>query len=97
MLKSLVFALATRRLTHLIVEDKITETARNRVLDNTSNYWINYLLTCTKCMSIWAAIAVLLLGRQSFGRAILNTLALSEASILVDETLGAMQPPSLMN
>ncbi|QGF20250.1 hypothetical protein SEA_SIXAMA_71 [Gordonia phage Sixama] len=97
MTKAVIYALATRRLAHLIVNDKITEPARDKIMDKADNYWVTYLLTCPRCMSIWAGIVVLLLGRQSFGRFVLNTLALSGASVLVDEILEEMQPPSLMN
>jgi len=61
---SLVAALAARRLTTLVVEDRITETLRNAwwkrfPADETT---LGYLPTCRSCSSIWAAAAVVALG-----------------------------------
>lgn len=97
MISLLIFSLATRRLTHLIVDDEIARPSRDYLIEKYHSYWVNYLLTCPKCMSIWSAAILLACGRGSFGRMVLHTLALSEASILVDHALSLTEKPSLMN
>jgi len=55
-----VDALATYRLTRLVVEDEITAPIRNRVWErhDPADSKIGYLLTCPWCVSIWAGAAV---------------------------------------
>lgn len=82
---ALVAALATRRLTSLMVDDEITNNLREKMYSY-DNYYLSYLFTCRKCSSVWAGFAVLLLLRSRLpGRMIADTLALSELSILVDD------------
>lgn len=85
---ALVAALATRRLTSLIVDDEITSNVREAIWAKRppEESKIGYLFTCRKCSSVWAGFAVLLLLRSRLpGRMIADTLALSELSILVDD------------
>jgi len=59
----LVVGLATYRATRLIVEDTIFEPQREWVLSKLfGSGWkdlLAYLLTCTYCMSVWIAAAML--------------------------------------
>ena len=95
----LVLFLATRRLTSLIVDDTIFNKYREQIWKNHSpnESLIGYLLTCRRCSSIWAAGMTLLLTRYSSGKLILDILALSEATILLDESIETFRPKSLMN
>lgn len=56
-----VNVLAVHRLTHLVIDDKITEPLRDRIFDRFGqpmDTW-TYLFTCPWCVSIWlAALAV---------------------------------------
>ncbi|QDK02612.1 hypothetical protein PP304_gp064 [Gordonia phage Phendrix] len=83
-MKSLLYVLATKRLTRLVVEDEITRPIRESVEEN---YWLNYLVNCKKCTSVWAAAAVLILGHVLPGKFIICTLGISEAVLLADELL----------
>lgn len=74
-------SLATARLTRLVVEDKITEPIRDKVMGRWPDSKVAYLVTCQACVSIWAAAAVLLGGRSRLGRAAVRMLALSEVAI----------------
>lgn len=82
-------ALATKRLTTVVVDDEIARDVRERVWDTyppeTSK--IGYVLTCRKCTSVWAGLAVTLLSRNRWGRILVGALALSEASLLLDVAL----------
>lgn len=53
--------LAVHRLTHLVIDDKITEPLRDKIFDRFGqpmDTW-TYLFTCPWCVSIWvAAVAV---------------------------------------
>lgn len=87
-----VLTLATRRLTHLIVDDKITEPAREALFQAfSSKYWLRYLLTCTRCTSVWSALVVLMLSRRKLTSVVVVILALSEASIIIDEAVDSSE------
>ena len=86
--------LATRRITTLITEDKITEDLRDAVTRRfpPEHTKLGYLVTCRKCSSIWAALCSLLLlalGNVPVVRTVLYALALSEATILTDKFVPA--------
>ena len=84
----IVGALAVKRLTRLIVEDKITEDIREawfkRFPPETTK--LGYLITCTKCTSIWSALTVTALQGASAHR-LTETLAMSEAAILLYDAM----------
>lgn len=62
----LLDALATYRLTKLVIEDKILEPIRDRLFDRyPPSTQIGYLLTCPWCVSMWAGIAVVASRRVS--------------------------------
>lgn len=85
---------AVLRLTALVTEDEITEPIRSKVeLKAMGKPYGSlperaaYLVTCHRCVSIWAAGAVLVLERFKLGRALVDLLALSQAEILVKEAI----------
>jgi hypothetical protein len=89
-----IASLATRRITTLVTEDKITEDLRNAVWrkfpEDVSK--VGYLVGCRKCTSIWAGLAALLLltlGKGP-GQGLLYALALSEVSITTDKLLDSV-------
>jgi len=54
----IIFALATYRLTRLIITEHILEAPRERILNrfNPSTSKFGYLFTCEWCMSIWVGL-----------------------------------------
>lgn len=66
-LELVVDALATYRLTRLIVEDEIAAPVRNRVWEqfDPADSKVGYLLTCPWCVSIWVGAAVVAARRVS--------------------------------
>lgn len=94
-LRIILLSLAIRRLTTLVVEDEITRPVRESVTKRfppeTSK--TGYLVTCEKCVSVWAAIVVLILDcnarselrTRSLAQFLLDTLALSEVIIATSE------------
>lgn len=92
LVNALIAYLATRRLTSLMVEDKITEDIREKFWEMfpPEEKKLGYLVTCRKCSSMWAgvmALCLLTLGNNLLGKAIATALALSEASIITDRLL----------
>lgn len=97
----ILLALATRRLTRLIVNDKIMERPRQLIFDRNNEY-LSYLITCVKCVSVWAAIVVLALDylsdnvsleksrtevrSRSLGGFLLDMMTLSEITIIAENT-----------
>lgn len=59
----IVDALATHRITRLVLEDKVTEDLREKVFAKAhpSESKLSYFLTCPHCVSVWAGGAVTLL------------------------------------
>lgn len=88
-INTIVFALATRRLTSLITEDKITEDFRASVEARfpPETHKLGYLVTCRKCSSVWVGIALGLLTLTTNNRvaSVVYGLALSEAVIITDK------------
>jgi hypothetical protein len=94
----LVLALASRRLTQLVVEDEITRPIRIAV-----SQWaaereefsfrerVDYMLNCGQCASIYAAAAVLVASRVPGGSVLLRLLALSEAAMLIEAFLKRLE------
>lgn len=84
-------ALATARLTRLVLRDEITAPVRRPVVEwaltSRAPYGVGppfahprlaYLLGCDWCVSIWAASVVVAVYRWPFGRALVRVLAASE-------------------
>ena len=76
--------LATKRIVRLITEDKITEDARVWLFDRwpPEESRLTYLLTCQACVSFWAGLVV---TSGLLPKVLVDTLAASEASILLGE------------
>ncbi len=77
--------LAVARVTRLVVEDKITEDLRYKVIGRYQGTKLAYLVTCQYCVSVWAGLAVVLMKRLPLGRHLVKALALSQATIYVRE------------
>lgn len=94
-IRVLIMFLAARRLTSLVVEDEITRSLREKIVEKfpPETTKIGYLVTCTKCVSVWAAVVIVALDRagrselrwRSLTQSMLDTLALSEITIVADE------------
>jgi hypothetical protein len=91
-----VDALATSRLTRLVVDDELTEPIREYIWKNHSpeDTKLGYFVTCPFCVSIWAGGVVALISatpsdRMFSGslRVLKYTLALSGAVSLAREAL----------
>lgn len=84
-------AVATGRLTQLFTEDELTRPVRESI-----NRWaagaeefsfrdrVAVLASCTACMSVWSAAAVLLAASNGWTRPLVRILAASGAALLLD-------------
>lgn len=86
----IIEALATRRLTQLVVEDEITRPARDIVTrwadrhrTGTLPDRIGYLVDCPACASVWCAVVIMGLRRFRAGRWVVGVLALSGAALVI--------------
>jgi hypothetical protein len=80
MLAFFIKALATWRLTELVVEDELTRPLREAVTKRWPGSRAAYVATCKRCVSVWAGATTLLLPRW------MNTaLAVSAATILAND------------
>lgn len=79
-------ALATSRATRLVVDDEILRSARDKVLNRypAGSSKLGYILTCHYCTSVWVGGLVV---SGVLPRWVRDTLALSEAAILVRRLL----------
>ncbi|MGV1079732.1 MAG: DUF1360 domain-containing protein [Candidatus Nanopelagicales bacterium] len=85
---------ATTRLTILVTQDEIMAPVRYRLEDAAAGKpygspieRASYLITCPKCVSIWAGAALLAASTQPAGRALIRVLALSQAAIIAVDAL----------
>lgn len=83
-----VGALAVARLTSLITEDEITEPIRSRVTEWSDRYpegsvpdRLGYLVSCQRCVSVWAAGGVLVASYFRPTRPLVRILAASQAAL----------------
>lgn len=76
--------LAAKRLVRLAVDDQVAEPLRELVWkhDPPERHRLGYVLTCHSCSSFWAALFVTI---GCFPSTVRDTLALSEAAILLHE------------
>lgn len=81
MIRLLARCLATWRLTELVVEDEVTRPFREAVTKRWPDSRAAYLVQCPRCVSVWAAAAVLILPEWAC-----TVLALSGANMLINET-----------
>lgn len=56
-------SLATYRITRLVTEDEIARPFRDFINRKLPDGQIDYLVNCPYCVSVWAALAVLVLPR----------------------------------
>lgn len=98
MIDLLLQMLAAKRLTQLVVEDEITRPLREPVLQwgekHEEGTWqdrIAYLVSCPACSSVWAAAAILTLGRFRPGRYLVSVLAVSQATLAIDAWIKAKE------
>ena len=78
----IVRALATWRLTELVVDDEIARPLRDWVDQHAAGTPLHYLVHCRRCVSVWAALAVGLAPRR-----ICRALAVSALTILLSDQL----------
>lgn len=94
-MKALILALATARLTQLVVDDEITRALRNRleaaVKADSSYTWkdvLDEIVNCHACTSVWAGAGILAAERLGpVGRFLARTLALSQAALLAKSVI----------
>ena len=79
-------AIAAKRLTRLVVDDKITEDLREAWFDKfpPETTKLGYLVSCKKCTSFWASAVTIALSYSTAARPLVYALALSEIVILAD-------------
>lgn len=81
----LIAAIAAKRLTRLIVDDKITEDLREAWFDKfppeTSK--LGYLVSCKKCTSFWTSALAIAIAKTP-AKPLVYALAISEAVIIAD-------------
>jgi hypothetical protein len=80
MLAFFIKALATWRLTELVVEDELTRPLREAVTKRWPGSKAAYLAQCPRCVSMWIAAAVLILPEW-----LTRVLAFSAVTIAADE------------
>ena len=87
-MRPVVLALATIRLTQLVTDDELTEPIRDKTDEwaKKAGYGslpdrLSYLVSCQRCVSVWAAAAVLVGSRLRVARPLVYTLAVSQAAL----------------
>lgn len=78
----IVRALATWRLTQAVTDDEITRPAREGVTRRWPGSRVAYLVTCRRCVSVWAGLVCAVLPRR-----ICAALAYSAVTILLNDAL----------
>lgn len=73
-------ALAVWRLTELIVEDQVSRPFRDAIANRWPGTPLAYLVTCKRCVSVWAAAVVLLIPAW-----LCEALALSSVTIWLND------------
>lgn len=80
MIRLLVRCLATWRVTSLVVDDEVSRPLRELVARRWPGSKAAYLVTCPRCVSVWAAAAVLIIPEWAC-----TLLGLSGATMLVND------------
>lgn len=90
LLQTVRVGLAVHRLTRLVTEDEIMRPAREKISgwafgapEFSLKERINTLIGCQRCVSVWAAAAVIALEALPPGRILTSVLAASDVSILL--------------
>lgn len=93
-----VVALATKRLTQLVVDDELTRPVREAIdgwAGNAPEFSfrdrVATLAACSACMSVWAGAGVLLAGRFALGRLLVRILAASGAALAIDAVVERLE------
>jgi hypothetical protein len=91
----LISALAIARLTSLIAEDELTAPIREAI-DRRAGAGpvqekLAYLVTCSRCVSVWAAGGVLIAQQTRIGRPLVAALAGSQAALGVLTALDRLE------
>lgn len=86
----LVRAAAAWRITELVVEDEVSREAREWV-DQHAPDKLRYLVSCKRCVSVWAGFAVLYLLPRRW----VYALAASAVTMLVEEQIQLQQQRAL--
>ena len=95
----LIEALATARLTRVVVKDAITEPSRQWARENSA--WLSELVECNACVSVWAAAGVAIAPRWVTRALAVSQIVLvaqwakSAADAQVDARLAIMRSASL--
>lgn len=90
MLSFISDALATHRLTKLVIDDKITEDVRNKVWEKyPPDTKVGYLISCPWCVSIYVGVGVAVLRQVAPGawNPLSRALAASSITGLIEEKL----------
>lgn len=80
MIRILIRFAAIHRVTDLVVDDEITRPLREAVGRRWPGSKVAYLLTCRRCVSVWAAVAL-----AACPAWLIDALAGSAVTILADE------------
>lgn len=93
-----VLALATQRLTQLVVEDEITRPVREAVSRWAAGHEeysfrerVDFALNCGACASVYAGAAVLLADRIPAGRVLIRVLAASATALGIKAVLDKLE------
>ena len=92
MLNSVIDALATHRLTKLVVDDEIARPIREKIFDKfgePSESKLSFAITCPWCTSMWVGLGVVAAGTiaPKAWRPLAYALALSSVTGLIEENL----------
>jgi hypothetical protein len=87
--KLAVLGLATYRLTKLINEDEATRPIREAILRAQHNPKLEYLLSCSWCVSVWAGAGLVTLDKfaPNFSKSTQSVLAASAITGIIDTIL----------
>jgi hypothetical protein len=97
-MNSLITVLAAARLTSLVAEDELTQPIRNAVddwaqvaPDSSLRNRLAYLVSCSRCVSVWAGAGILLAQTVPAARPLVKVLALSQAALGALTVLDAIE------
>jgi hypothetical protein len=89
-MKHLILALATARLTQLVVDDEITAPVREAIGEKAEEQTfqgpfdvLSEIVNCHACTSVWAGAGILVAEQTGVGRFLVRVLALSQAALAV--------------
>lgn len=93
-----VLALATHRLTQLVVEDEISAPIRIKIAEWAAGHEefsfrerVDFAINCPACTSVYAGAAVLTMDRFAVGRVLVRVLAASQSALLIKAGLDKLE------